>query len=210
MEMRKLLVARHVVPTLAVMTEAGLLDPVLGGVPQLASLSNLIKLEAALALPSDPVRRLGALAVQVIEDAERLRSRLRLANAEFERLRSMAEGWWQIWPAALDGHNPAATARALLYRIGTERFTDRVLLAWSRSPAGAADPAWHELATLPRVWHPPAFPLKAADFLARGMEPGPKLGAALRIAEEDWIGGGFSLDKAELATIAERAMRRAD
>jgi hypothetical protein len=52
--------------------------------------------------------------------------------------------------------------------------------------------------------------MKAADFLARGMEPGPKLGATLRIAEEDWIGGGFSLDKAELATIAERAMRRAD
>src|SRR5205823_1687093 len=54
MEMLKLLVARHVVPALAVMTEAGLLEAVLGGVPLLASFSNMIKLEAALALAGDP------------------------------------------------------------------------------------------------------------------------------------------------------------
>src|SRR3954451_62544 len=40
MEMLKLLPAAHVVPTLVVMTETGLLGTVLGGVPLLASLSN--------------------------------------------------------------------------------------------------------------------------------------------------------------------------
>ena len=116
MEMLKLLLAQHAVPTLAVMTESGLLETVLGGVPQLASLSNMIKLEAALALAPDAVRRLGALGVAVVEDAERLRERLRLANAEYERLASMADGWWRISSA----WDRAAGARATLSaRSGT-------------------------------------------------------------------------------------------
>src|SRR5262245_53678903 len=69
MEVFKLLVAKHAVPTLALMTEIGLLEQVLGGVPLLASFANMIKLEAALALACDPVRRLGALSVSVVEDA---------------------------------------------------------------------------------------------------------------------------------------------
>src|SRR2546429_573124 len=85
MEVFKLLVAKHAVPTLALLTEIGLLEQVLGGVPLLASYANMIKLEAALALASDPVRRLGALSVSVVEDAERLRGRLRLAKAEHGR-----------------------------------------------------------------------------------------------------------------------------
>ncbi|HZW53141.1 MAG TPA: CCA tRNA nucleotidyltransferase, partial [Candidatus Elarobacter sp.] len=116
MELIKLLVAAHAVPTLAVMAEAGLLAPVLGGVPYLAGMSNMAKVEAACALPPDPVRRLGALAVMIAEDAERLWQRLRLTNAEHERLASMADGWWRVTPTE------EAAARALLYRLAPERF----------------------------------------------------------------------------------------
>jgi poly(A) polymerase len=177
---------------------------VLGGVPLLASFSNLAKLEAALDLPADPVRRLGALALLVYEDADRLRERLRLANAEYERLRSMAEGWWRI-----STENAEQDGYAALYRLGRERFTDRVLVAWSRSPAGVADAAWHELARLPERWTPPAFPLKAADFLARGVAKGPALGAALRAAEEAWIAVNFPTEAASIAAIADAAVRHA-
>jgi tRNA nucleotidyltransferase/poly(A) polymerase len=201
MEMLKLMLARHAVPTLAVMTEAGLLVTVLGGVPLLASFANMIKLETAFGLTPDAIRRLGALAVAVVEDAERLRERLRLANAEHERLLAMAEAWWRISPQ----HGEQA-ARALLYRLGPDYYTDRVLLAWSRSPAGAADAAWRAVATLPGRWVAPAFPLKAADFMARGVEKGPALGAALRAAEDAWIAEGFPVDAGALATIADAAV----
>jgi poly(A) polymerase len=200
MEMVKLLVAKHAVPTLALMTETGLLEQVLGGVPLLASYANMAKLEAALALAADPVRRLGALAVSVSEDAERLRERLRLTNAEYERLASIADGWWQI-STSWSEHE----ARVLLYRLGSERFTDRVLLAWTRAPQGAADPTWHALATLPARWSAPAFPLKAADFIARGVPKGPPLGAALAAAEEAWIAAGFPVDAPAVAAIADAA-----
>jgi tRNA nucleotidyltransferase/poly(A) polymerase len=201
MEVLKLMLARHTVPALAVMTETGLLVTVLGGVPQLASLSNLIKLEGALALAPDAVRRLGALGVLVTEDAERLRDRLRLSNAEHERLHSMADAWWRITAGMSE-----QDARALLYRMGPERYTDRVLLAWSRAPEGVADQAWRALATLPARWTAPAFPLRAADFMARGVEEGPALGAAIRAAEEAWIAAGFPLDRGPLSAMVDAAI----
>ena len=202
MELMKLLVAPHTVPTLAVMAESGLLTRVLGGVPLLASMSNMAKLEAALALTADPVRRLGALAVAVVEDAERLRERLRLFNAEHERLAAMADAWWRIAPSAVE-----QGGRALLYRLGPVHFVDRVLLAWSRSPSGVADSAWHELATLPQRWTAPAFPLKAPDPLRRRVPKGPHLGAALRAAENAWIAQNFPLDADALQKIADKAMQ---
>jgi poly(A) polymerase len=60
---------------------------------------------------------------------------------------------------------------------------------------------------LPERWTAPVFPLKAADFLARGVAKGPPLGAALRAAEHAWIAAGFPLDAATVAAIATEAAR---
>jgi poly(A) polymerase len=204
MEVLKLLLARRAGPALAAMTETGLLEQVLGGVPLLASCTRMIELELRLGLPPAAVRRLAALAVSVQEDVERLRERLRLANLEYERLASMADGWWHVFRELGE-----SDARALLYRIGAERFTDRVLLAWTRSPEDEADEQWRALATLPARWSPPAFPLKAADFLARGVPKGPRLGAALAAAEQAWIRAGFPTDAAALAATADVAAAKA-
>jgi poly(A) polymerase len=203
MEILKLMLARHAVPALTVMAETGLIEMVLGGVPLLASLSNLIKLEASLSLPPDPARRLAALGVLVTEDAERLRERLRLTNTESERLVSMGDAWWRIVESLSE-----QAARALLYRLGHGSYLDRVLLAWSRASEGVADPQWRALATLPSRWSVPQFPLKAADFMARGVEKGPRLGAAMRAAEEAWIAAGFPLDREALARIVDEAIER--
>ena len=197
MEFLKLLPASRAVATLAVMEEAGLLGRLLAGVPLLASYANMRKIEVALGLAADPVRQLGALGVRVVEDAERLWQRMRLSNVEHERLRSMATQWRGLSPAI-----GQKGARALLYRIGADRFLDRVLIAWTRSQAGAADAAWHDLTTLPLRWTAPVFPLKAADFMARGVAAGPALGAALRAAEEAWIAADFPMDSASLKAIA--------
>ena len=197
MELLKLVVARHAVPALAVMSETGLVITVLGGVPHLASFANMTKVEAAVGLPSDPIRRLGALGVRVSEDAIRLWQRLRLSNSEHDRLAYMAKDWWRVSPAS------ERDARTLLYRLGPERFTDRVLLAWTRAAQTAADPQWHSLATLPARWTAPVFPLKADDFMKRGVPQGPALGAALRAAAETWIAADFPSDAAKIAAIAD-------
>jgi poly(A) polymerase len=175
---------------------------VLGGVPLIPIFAAMAEREATLGLVPDAVRRLGALAVLIAEDAERLWQRLRLANAEHERLAAMAEGWWRLSPD--DGEQ---NARALLYRLGPQAFVDRVLMAWAHAPAGADDAAWTALATLPQRWTAPAFPLKAADFIARGIEKGPRLGAAMRAAEQAWIVAGFPSDPQTMRHLADAAIR---
>jgi len=204
MEVMKLVVAPHATPTLVAMADAGLLLRALGGVGFLGSFENMAKVEAVIGASADPVRRLGALALAVTEDAERLWQKLRLANTEHERLASMAERWRDIKPGDVQA------ARALLYRLRPERYADRVLFSWSRSAATAHDEAWRALATLPQRWSAPVLPIKAADLMARGLEKGPALGAAMRAAEEAWIAAGFPGDAAAIDAIIAEATRRAN
>jgi len=204
MELLKLLVAKGAVEALRAMAESGLLVSVLGGVPLIADTARMVELETALGIAPDPIRRLAALNVFVVEDAERLWQRLRLSNAEHERLASMGEVWWRRIVPAGD-----ALARPWLYRLGAEGYLDRVLLAWGRAAASPDDEAWRSLVSLPQRWTAPVFPLKAADFLQRGIEKGPALGAAMRAAEEAWIAADFPADSETISQIATNAVEGA-
>jgi tRNA nucleotidyltransferase/poly(A) polymerase len=200
-EWMKLFVAPGAVPVLAVMADTGFVSGLLGSVPHVAQVARLAAIESAQALAPDAVRRLGALAVLVTEDSERLWQRLRLSNAEHERLRSMAEGWWRI---ANDLSERAG--RALLYGLGPERFADRVLFAWAHAGALPDDAAWGGFLALPQRWSAPRCPIRAADLIARGLAAGPALGRALARAEADWIAADFPDDATTVAAIADAAM----
>jgi poly(A) polymerase len=202
MEMLKLLVADGAVTAVAAMAEAGLLLQILGGVSYVGPFAAMIAAEQVLGLQADPVRRLAALAVAVTEDARRLGVRLRLANAETKVLDSMGHRWWRL------GGMDEAVARRRLYRLGEARYRDRLLLAWARA-GGHADPVpWRELATLPQRWRAPKFPLRAADFVARGVAEGPALGHVLTLAEDAWLAADFPLDATALSAIADQAASR--
>ncbi|MGX4773450.1 CCA tRNA nucleotidyltransferase [Bradyrhizobium guangdongense] len=203
MEMLKLLVASGASAAALAMTDAGLLQALIGGVAYTAPLSAMIAIERALDLPASPTRRLAALTVAVTEDAKRVATRLRLSNAETKALDSMGHRWWRF--AAMD----EARARRLLYRLGPERYHDRVLLAWARSVNDANSSRWRALAELPQRWIAPKFPLKAADFIARGLAEGPVLGHVLTLAEDAWLAADFPLEEAALAAIADQATARA-
>jgi poly(A) polymerase len=101
-----------------------------------------------------------------------------------------------------------ATARRRLYRLGEAGYRDRLLLAWARA-GGDTDPApWRQLATLPERWSAPKFPLKAADFIARGIAEGPALGHVLALAEDAWLAADFPLDESALKSIADQTVTR--
>jgi tRNA nucleotidyltransferase/poly(A) polymerase len=202
MELLKLLVAPRAAEVLEAMADAGLLGLLLAGVPNGVHFSSMVAIEAALGLPANAMRRLGALAVLVAEDAERLSGKLRLSNAEQAQLAAMADGWWRMSPALDEQKQKAA-----LYRAGAGTFLDRAMLGWARSGASADDKSWRDLTMLPQRWTAPVFPIKAADLMARGVEKGPKLGAALETAENAWIATGFPSAKSELDAIAEVAAR---
>jgi len=202
MEMLKLMVATGAEGAVVAMADGGLLLPIFGGVAYTGPFAAMIAAERLLGLEPDPVRRLGALAVAVTEDARRLATRLRLSNAETKTLDSMGHRWWRL--AGMD----EATARWRLYRLGAERFRDRLLLAWARSGSDTGSASWRQLATLPQRWTAPKFPLRAADFLARGIAEGPALGHVLALAEDAWLAADFPLDHAALAAIADHTVAR--
>jgi poly(A) polymerase len=202
-ELMKLMTAPFALETVTTMAESGLATMLMGGVPLIVSFANITRIEEALGLAPDAVRRLGALGVLVTEDADRLRDRLRLFNSEHERLVSIADRWWRLSPALGE-----VNMKRLLYRLGPERYLDRVLVAWTRALcADAGDPAWRRLAALPGNWTVPRFPLRSAALVARGVPKGPGLGAAMRAAEEAWIMAGFPEDEPALDRIADDAAR---
>lgn len=202
MEMLKLLVAGGASAAVLAMAEGGLLQALIGGVAYTGPMATMIAIERELGLPTSSTRRLAALTVAVTEDAKRVAARLRLSNAEAKAMDSMGHRWWRF--AAAD----EAHARRLLYRLGAERYHDRVLLSWARAGGDVRSSRWRTLAELSQRWTPPKFPLRAADFIARGMVEGPALGHVLTLAEDAWLAADFPLDEATLASIADQAVAR--
>jgi poly(A) polymerase len=202
MEILKLLVADGAVGAVTAMTDGGLAQMIFGGVTYTGTFAAMIAAEHMLSLKADAIRRLAALAVAVTEDARRLASRLRLSNGEAKALDSMGHRWWRL--AGMD----VTRAKRRLYRLGEGPYRDRLLLAWARA-GNNADPApWIELAQLPQRFTPPKFPLKAADFIARGVAEGPALGHVLTLAEDAWLAADFPLEPAALASLADQAVTR--
>ena len=202
MEMLKLLVADRAVGAATAMADGGLLQTIIGGVSYGGTFAAMIAAEKAMNLKADPMRRLAALAVALPEDARRLTTRLRLSNNEAKALDSMGHRWWRL--AGMD----EARARRRLYRLGEERYRDRLLLAWARAGTAVDAASWIELARLPQRFTPPKFPLRASDFIARGVVEGPALGHVLTLAEDAWLAADFPLEPASLASLADQAVAR--
>ena len=187
MELLKLLVAPRATPTLAVMAESGILGMVLGGVPFIASFENMVKVEAALGVEPDALRRLGALGVWVIEDAERLGAAV---AARQRRIRTARGARSLVARDAGDGRAagaraPLSSRAAILPRSRAARLgalasgCGRCRLARPRDVAAALDGA--------------RFSAQGGGLhRAAAWPPGPPLGAALRAAEDGVDRGRFS------------------
>jgi tRNA nucleotidyltransferase/poly(A) polymerase len=202
MEMLKLMVADGAAGAVVAMADGGLLQQIVGGVAYIGPFAAMISVERVLGLEPDPIRRLAALAVAVTEDARRVGSRLRLTNNETKALDSMGHRWWRL--AGMD----EATARRRLYRLGVDRYRNRLMLAWARAGEATNAAEWRTLAILPERWSAPKFPLKAADFIARGIAEGPALGQVLALAEDAWLAADFPHHDATLNAIADQSVTR--
>jgi len=202
MEMLKLLVADGAPAAVHAMADGGLLLQIFGGVAYLGAFEAMVAAEDELVWKPDPVLRLGALGVAVTEDAKRLATRLRLTNGETRALDSMGHRWWRL--AGMD----EASARRRLYRLGVERYRNRIMMAWARDGQGADPAPWRDLVTLPERWSAPKFPLKAADFMARGVAKGPALGHVLALAEDAWLAQDFPMEDAAVQGIADQTVAR--
>ena len=186
-ELKKLLSAPDPSRALLWMRQAGVLTKVLPESEKwgIDAIHGLVAAERDLGWAADAMLRLEAM---VPPDAERmtaLAERLRLSNAEAERLRS-----WALAPKI----EPAGVESDLakkLYRGGRQPMLDRLrLVACIGACARAAgnDEALVEAGGYSRLlkfaekWTAPKFPLKGADLQAIGVPDGPENGKAAEAA----------------------------
>jgi poly(A) polymerase len=191
-ELLKLLVAPGMRHALETMAATGILARILPGKSEPALAGRVAAIEAALGRSPDALLRLFALVPGAERQVVRLRDRLRLTNAETERLRRLAAA------PPVTPQLEAAERKVMLYRLGPGLFRDAVLLAWARSRATPRARRWVELLTLADRWPPPVFPLRGQDLIAHGIAPGPGLGARLAALEDWWISAGFPADRAAI------------
>jgi poly(A) polymerase len=192
-ELMRLLSAAGAVAAVEAMLDHGLVTGLLPVAPRPGLFRKLVEVEQAQGLAPDAVLRLAAFAVEIPEDAERLRNRLRLSNDEFTAFLAAASRSPSIGPATGE-----SAAKAALYRLGAARYRDRVLVSWARSACSPRHPELRSLLGLSERWTAPRLPVTGVDVVARGVPPGPRVGEILRALEERWIAAGFAPDRQEL------------
>lgn len=167
-ELLKLLSLPDPTPTVLLMIERGLFEPVVPEVIGVERLSALVAAERGSGIAPDPLRRLAALLPADPPTAERVAARLKLSNKARKRLASAVDTTLR------------ETVYGLAYRLGIEGAVDRLLLA-SR-PADAA---------LIAKWSPPRLPIGGRELMARGIAEGPEVAKTLKRIEDAWEKAGF-------------------
>lgn len=187
-ELRKLLSAPDPVQAVVAMEESGVLALLLPECETLDGLHDLRVSETLAGVGADPMLRLMALIDRSAPSVMAVTKRLRLSNAEADRL--------TMWAAdnlpKIPGMN-GAELRRTLYWHGKQAVVDRALT----SGENVRD---HLYAI--RAWKRPEFPVGGDDALAAGLK-GPQIGEALRALEEWWMGQDFQPEREELLARLE-------
>ncbi|HEX3538521.1 MAG TPA: CCA tRNA nucleotidyltransferase [Stellaceae bacterium] len=183
-ELLRLLGVADPVPALRMMQEDGVSPVILPEPVRLDRLASLIRIEGEL----DPLLRLAALIDVDRAGAVAIAERLRLSNAQRDRLAALALPW------AVDPEADTRAQRRALYDLGAERYRDLVLLlaAEGRLPP----PRRRKLLDLAEAWSRPEFPLAGRDVTALGIPPGPRVGHLLDAVRRWWEEGDFAADRA--------------
>jgi poly(A) polymerase len=137
-------------------------------------------------LPADAILQLFVLA----KDPLSLKARLRLSNAEAQRLQAL------FTAPKISPKMSANEQRRVLYYVGAQVWRDIVLLSKARSRG--ADAEWDDVLTLAERWSVPVLPVKGEDLIAARFSPGPKLGSVLAALEDWWVASDFKPSKEEL------------
>lgn len=159
--------------------------------PEMANeqrLDALCTLEADLMLPVDAMTRVAA-ALPDQESAKALSRRLKLSNEERDRLVAATGD-----DVKITSYMSLRDMRRAIYKLGSEAFRDRVMLAWAHA-GGEKAQQWRALLAHGQMWTPPKLPLTGDDVMAAGVPAGPKVGVVLREVEDWWIDADFPDDK---------------
>jgi poly(A) polymerase len=192
-EMLKLLGSDNPVPVLRAMAASGILSEILPGALDISRLENLVTIDTNNFFEPDPLLRLAAL---LDGGAKAVADRFKLSNADRDRLEDVVGGREKIV-----SYLSIREVRKTLYRLGAQRFRDRVFLRWAEDNNPATFIQWRALLAMADAWERPKFPLDGGNVMAAGVPEGPLIGRILAEVEEWWIDADFIDDE---FSIAER------
>lgn len=206
-ELRKTLAAPDPARALLWMRQSGVLSAVLPESERwgIDAIHPLVETERALGWPADPMRRLQAIVPPDPARLTELARRLKLANADRDRLVRFAQA-----EEPSEGESEGAFAARLLFG-NAQALADRLALRLSGARAKAAsDPdAFSSLARIAarlaqaETFDPPPFPVSGNDLAARGVQPGPAMGRTLDRLRRIWAESGFALAREALLERAD-------
>jgi poly(A) polymerase len=189
-ETLKLLAADDPRAAVRLMAGTGVAQVVLGVEPRLDRFDALVEIETEQLFDCDPVLRMAALLPDDQLAATRLAERLRLSNADRDRIVAALSPT----PVLKSWMSPREIRREV-YRVGQSVFRDRAKLAWAASPRTATTMQWRGMIALAEGWTAPELPLSGDDILNAGVPKGPLVGEVRREVEAWWIDNDFIDDK---------------
>ena len=192
-ELLKLLAAEDPRGVMRLMAQTGVLAVALPEAQGLERFERLVGIETEMLFTEDALLRLAALLPDDPATATALAERLRLSNAQRDRLVAALSPQ----PRLVSWMSPKET-RKLVYRLGAQALCDRVTLAWAASDRPKAAPQWRALLPTAQSWTPPRFPLTGDEVLAAGVPKGPLVGEVMREVEDWWVDNDFPDDKLAL------------
>lgn len=196
-ELKKLLGAPDPAVALRDMAATGVLEQVLPEAIALDLTGALVEAERREGWRPDALLRLAALIPRMELVVARVRRRLKLSNAEGERLQAWAG--LKLNPRVLVGR-PEAEIAAAFYALDRTAVLDRARLGWAidRAQGETPDADWRAFIRFAETWERPIFPVSGDDVVAAGVPKGPPVGAALKALEALWIKGGFKATREQL------------
>lgn len=206
-EIQKLLKASGAPDAITDMADAGLLGPLLAGVPHTARLANLIAAETAQRLAPDATLRLAALAADVPEDAARLQDQLKLSNLQRTRMQQALSAWTGL--RNIQEPPPKTDLYRYLFLHGRRAALDGLLLAQAGTGSSVNETenaAWRSAYAYVHDTPEPRLPFNGADLIKRGVASGPAMGAMLKRLQAAWIRAGFPRKPEVLARLLDEAL----
>ncbi len=150
-------------------------------------LQAVCQAEAFYGLKPNALLRLAALFSFDKEKVEQVIHSLKFSNKDQKLFAAFSEA----------AHAPAVanekSLRQMIYGYGRDYAAAHVLTVLGEG---------HQpLMALVQNWPIPSFVLKGSDLIARGVQPGPALGIALKAREKHWVDSDFSLTKDQLLSL---------
>jgi poly(A) polymerase len=187
-ELKKILAAPRPLAAIECMQETGILNLTLGVNGSLRVLGGIIAQDIDYGLAPDSLLRFAALADSGPERIRTMAAKLKMSNAESQRLQGAVDP--SVQSDIAGSFSDMAAAERAIMALGARAFEDQVRLA----DAGETAPPprdWTLLAKFAREWEEPDFPVSGGDLILLGYEPGPMLGDALDELKAHWISERF-------------------